>query len=173
MITREVKQAKIEAFGAALAVGEVLIIANNAGLTAAEMEKLRAEAVACGGKAQVVKNTLAKRALDGGGFQSIVDELTGPIVYGTGADITALAKVFVNTAKGNPKLVIRGGVLAGREKISESGVGTLASLPAKPQLLAQLLGTMQAPIAKFVQTANEIPTRAARALAALRDKREE
>jgi large subunit ribosomal protein L10 len=87
------------------------------------------------------------------------------------ADPVSAAKVIQDFAKGNDKLVIKGGALA-NHVLDANGVKALASMPSREELLATLLGTMQAPIAKFAQTLNEVPGKFVRTLAALRDDRE-
>jgi large subunit ribosomal protein L10 len=76
--------------------------------------------------------------------------------------------VLHDFAKGNEKFVIRAGAMA-NHVMSAKDVAALASLPSREELLSKLLGTMQAPVAKFVQTLNEIPSRFVRTLAAVRD----
>lgn len=171
MITREEKTRKLAQFSASLAGAQALVVAENTGLTAAEMADLRAKLHACEGRAQVVKNTLATIALkEEGRFSGICDKLSGPLIYGVGADAAAVAKVFVDTAKGNPKLVIRGGVLPDAESMDGKNVAALAALPSREQLLTTLAATLQAPMTTFVRTLNQVPTGFARALSALRDK---
>jgi large subunit ribosomal protein L10 len=75
-------------------------------------------------------------------------------------------------AKANDKLVIKGGAMA-NQVMSAKDVVRLALLPSREQLLAQLLGTMQAPVAKFVQTLNEVPGKFVRTLAAVHEQREQ
>jgi large subunit ribosomal protein L10 len=74
-------------------------------------------------------------------------------------------------AKKNEKLVIKGGAMP-NVMMTAKEVGQLASMPSREQLLATLLGTMQAPIAKFVQTLNEVPGKFVRTVAAVRDQKE-
>jgi large subunit ribosomal protein L10 len=96
--------------------------------------------------------------------------MVGPLAYGIGKDPVAAAKVLYEFSKGNDKFVIKGGampnlVMSGKE------IASLAALPSREELLSKLLGTMQAPIASFVRTLNEVPTRFARGLAAVRDQK--
>jgi large subunit ribosomal protein L10 len=74
-------------------------------------------------------------------------------------------------AKGNEKLVIKGGAMP-NVLMTAKEVGQLATMPSREELLAKLLGTMQAPVAKFVQTLNEVPSKFVRTVAALRDQKE-
>ena len=76
-----------------------------------------------------------------------------------------------NFAKENDLFVIKSGALP-NEKMDEAKIKALASLPSREELLAKLMGTMQAPIAKFVRTLNEVPTKFVRGLAAVRDQKE-
>jgi len=94
--------------------------------------------------------------------------MVGPLAYGIGPDPVAVAKVLNDFAKGNEKFVITGGAMPG-QVMSAKEIAALAALPSREELIARLLGTMQAPIAKFVRTLNEIPSRFVRTLAAVRD----
>ena len=95
---------------------------------------------------------------------------SGPPVQVFSADPVASAKVLAGFAKTNDKLVIKGGSLP-NNLLNQDGVKALASLPSREELLAKLLGTMQAPIAQFARTLNEVPTKFARGLAAVRDQK--
>jgi len=81
----------------------------------------------------------------------------------------AAAKVMHEFAKTNDKFVIKAGAMP-NFIMSAKDVGNLASMPSRDELLSKLLGTMQAPIAQFVRTLNEVPTKFVRGLAAVRDK---
>jgi large subunit ribosomal protein L10 len=97
--------------------------------------------------------------------------MTGPLIFGMSEDPVAVAKVLNNFAKENDLFVIKSGALP-NEKMDEAKIKALASLPSREELLAKLMGTMQAPIAKFVRTLNEVPTKFVRGLAAVRDQKE-
>ena len=86
-------------------------------------------------------------------------------------DPVAAAKVLHAYAKGNDKLVIKGGAMPNYVMTAKE-VGNLATMPSRDELLATLLGTMQAPVTKFVRTLNEVPSKFVRALAAVRDQKE-
>jgi large subunit ribosomal protein L10 len=83
----------------------------------------------------------------------------------------ASAKLLNDFAKTNEKVVVKAGAMPG-SLLSAAEVKSLATMPSREELLAQVLGTMQAPVAKFVRTLNEVPARFARTLAAVRDARE-
>jgi len=104
-------------------------------------------------------------------FEKLAGHMVGPLVYGISPDPVATAKVLNEFAKANEKLVIRAGATP-NAVITAKDVKALASMPSREQLIAQLLGTMQAPVAQFVRTLNEVPSRFVRTLAALRDQKE-
>ena len=95
----------------------------------------------------MLKNTLARRAVAGSGFEVVADQMTGPLIYGFSVDAVAAAKVVAEFAKTNDKLVIRAGAYGGKV-LDVNGVKQLASIPSKEVLLAQLLGLMQSPISR-------------------------
>lgn len=154
-----------------LAKAQSVVLAEFRGLPVEQITVLRAQARASGVYLRVLKNTLARRAVQGTPFEKLADKMVGPLAYGISDDPVAAAKVLHLYAKGNDKLVIKGGAMP-NYVMSAKEVGNLASLPSREQLLATLLGTMQAPIAKFVQTLNEVPGRFVRTLAAVRDQKE-
>jgi len=112
-----------------------------------------------------------RRAVEGTPFSGLANDMVGPLMFGISADPVAAAKVLSNFAKGNDKFVIKAGAMP-NEVLNPAGVKALASMPSRDELLSKLLGTMQAPIAKFVQTLNEVPTKFVRGLAAVRDQKE-
>ncbi|MCY1304469.1 50S ribosomal protein L10 [compost metagenome] len=119
---------------------------------------------------RVPKNSLARRAVAGTAFERLAEQLTGPLIYGISADPVAAAKVLAGFSKSNDKLVIKAGSLP-NSLLTQEGVKALATMPSREELLSKLLGTMQAPIAQFVRTLNEVPTKFARGLAAVRDQK--
>jgi large subunit ribosomal protein L10 len=167
----EDKKEVVAEVSAQLAKAQAVVIAEFRGLPVEDITVLRREARASGVYLRVVKNTLARRAVKGTPFEKLADQMAGPLAYGISIDPVAAAKVLHGYAKKNDKLVIKGGALPG-QLMSAKEVGSLATLPSREELLARLLGTMQAPIAKFVQTLNEVPSKFARAVAAVRDQKE-
>ena len=123
-----------------------------------------------GAQYRVAKNKLANIAAQGTPYASLGDLLNGPTALATSADPVAAAKVIVEFAKTTDKIEILGGAM-GDTVLDVEGVKALATLPSREELLSKLLGTMQAPVAKFVQTLNEVPTKFVRALAAVRDQK--
>ena len=167
-LNREDKATVIAEISEVVSNSSAMVIAEYRGLPV----QLRAEARKNGVTVRVVKNTLVRRAVEGTGFAGLADQFTGPLVYGFSADPVAVAKVLVNFAKDNEKLVIRGGAMADYVMDVEA-VKQLASMPSREELLAKLMATMNEPIAKFVRTLNEVPARFVRTVAAVRDAKEQ
>jgi large subunit ribosomal protein L10 len=140
-------------------------------MAVSDMTVLRAKARAAGVYFRVLKNTLVRRAIADTPFAGLADQMVGPLVYGISADPVAVAKVIHEFAKGNDKLVIKGGAMP-NSVMSAKDVSSLATMPSREELIAKLMGTMQAPVTKFVQTLNEVPTKFVRGLAAVRDQKE-
>jgi large subunit ribosomal protein L10 len=167
----EQKQAVVTEVAAKLAGAQAVIVAEYRGLDVGRVTQLRARARKSGLYLRVLKNTLARRAVKGTPFEQLSEQMVGPLMYGIAADPVAGAKVLAEFARENELFVIRGGAMPG-SKMSDKDVKALALLPSREQLLATLLGTLQAPMAKLVRTMNEVPARFARTLAAYRDSKE-
>jgi large subunit ribosomal protein L10 len=167
----EQKQAVVAEVAKQIAGAQAIVMVENKGMAVAEMTKLRAKARASGVYFRVVKNTLVRRAVEKTPFASLADSMVGPLAYGIGPDPVAVAKVLNDFAKGHEKFVITGGAMPG-QMMSVKQIAALAALPSRDELIAKLLGTMQAPMAKFVRTLNEVPSKFVRALAAVRDAKQ-
>jgi len=170
-LNRQEKAAIIEELNGQLANAQSVVVAEYRGLSVESLTKLRKDARKEGVYLRVLKNTLAKRSVSESAFAQLGDKMVGPLIYGISADPVAAAKVLVNFAKGNDKLVVTAGALPG-QLLSADGVKALATMPSRDELLSKLLGTMQAPIAQFVRTLNEVPTKFVRGLAAVRDQKD-
>ena len=166
----EQKKAVVAEVNKQIAGAQAVVLAENRGIGVSEMTALRVQARKSGVYLRVLKNTLVRRAVDGTAFSDLANEMVGPIVYGISTDPVAVAKVLNDFAKSNDKFVIKSGEMPNKV-MSASNIAALASLPSREELLAKLLGTMQAPIAKFVRTLNEVPTKFVRGLAAVRDQK--
>ena len=164
------KKAVVAEVSAEVAKAKGIFVAEYRGLEVGSMTELRAKARKSGVYLRVLKNTLARRAVAGTPFEKLAEQMVGPLVYGISSDPVATAKVLNEFAKANEKLVIKAGAMP-NALITAKEVKALASMPSREQLIAQLLGTMQAPVAQFVRTLNEVPSRFVRTLAAIRDQR--
>ena len=171
-MNRSEKVAMVESIGAVVADAESIVLAEYRGLEVDAITALRREARGAGVHLRVLKNSLARRAVAGTPFEKLSDQMYGPLIYGISTDPVAAARVLHTFAKGNQKLVLKGGAM--RNSIMDAAAVTaLASLPGREELLAMLLGTMQAPVAQFVRTLNEVPARFVRTLAAVEKSKAE
>lgn len=170
-LSMEEKQAVVREVAAQVAAAQAIVLAEYRGLEVGSMTELRRKARRSGVYLRVLKNTLARRAVKDTPFAQLADVMVGPLVYGISSDPVAPAKVMNEFARGNEKFVIRAGAMP-NAVISAREVAALASMPSRAELLAKLVGTMQAPVAKFVRTLNEVPSRFVRAVAAVRDAKE-
>ncbi len=167
----EEKQAVVAEIGAQVAQAQAIVVAEYRGLGVAAMTDLRKKARVSGIYLRVLKNTLARRAVAQTPFAGLSEKMVGPLAYGISSDPVKVAKVLHEFARGNDKFVIKAGAMANLV-MSAKDVANLASMPSREELLAKLLGTMQAPIATFVRTLNEVPGRFVRTVAAVRDQKE-
>ncbi|MBI1398471.1 MAG: 50S ribosomal protein L10 [Betaproteobacteria bacterium] len=168
----EQKKAVVAEVGAQVGQAQAIVVAEYRGIDVGEMTKLRAKARESGVYFRVLRNTLVRRAVSDTPFAGLSDRMVGPLAYGISTDPVAVAKVMHEYAKSNDKFVIRGGAMP-NVVMEAKDVAALAALPSRDELLAKLLGTMQAPIAQFVRTLNEVPGRFVRTLAAVRDGKAE
>ena len=170
-LSLEQKQAVVSEFTAKLSGAQAVILAEYRGLEVEAVTSLRAKARQSGVYLRVLKNTLARRAVAGTPFEKLSDQMVGPLMYGIAQDPVAGAKVLAEFYKANELFVIKGGAMP-NAVMSSADVKALATMPSREELLATLVGTMQAPIVKLVRTMNEVPTKFVRALAAVRDAKE-
>jgi len=167
----EEKKAVVVEVSEQVAKAQAIVVAEYRGLPVGDMTALRAQARKSGVYLRVLKNTLVRRAVDGTPFSGLADKMVGPLVFGISTDPVAAAKVLNEFAKSNDKFVIKAGALP-NQVMDAVGIKALATLPSREELLAKLLGTMQAPVAQFVRTLNEVPTKFVRGLAAVRDQKQ-
>jgi large subunit ribosomal protein L10 len=158
-LNRNEKAAVVTDVAAQVARSQTLALAEYRGLTVEHLNNLRRQARDKGVYLHVLKNTLARRAVAGTPFEVASESMVGPLIYGFSEDAVAAAKVLSDFAKGNDKLIVKGGAYAGRV-LSADGVKSLAAIPSKEVLLSQLLGLMQSPVSRM-----------ARVLAALAEER--
>jgi len=162
-------------------VAEVAEVAKNAysaigaeyrGLTVEQLTKLRVEARKAGVYVRVVKNTLARRALEDTDFACMRDGLTGPLILAFSQDDPgAAARVAEAFAKEHDKFQVRLVALGGK-LLDPSELGNLAKMPTYDQAISMLMATIKAPVQKLAATINEVPGKLVRTIAAIRDAKE-
>jgi large subunit ribosomal protein L10 len=139
------KQAVVAEVSAEVGKAQTIVLAEYRGISVADITGLRAQARKASVYFHVLKNTLARRAVQGTPFEALAEKMVGPLVYSISADAVAAAKVVHEFARGNDKLVIKAGVFNGK-LLDAPGVNALASVPSKEVLLAQLCGLLQSPV---------------------------
>lgn len=125
----------------------LVVVAQQSGLTVAEMSDLRKQMREAGASFKVTKNRLAKIALKGTQFEGLADSFTGPTAIAVSQDPVAAAKVAVAFADKNEKLQIVCGALDA-EALDADRVKALARLPSLDELRGKIVGLIQAPATK-------------------------
>jgi len=147
----------------------VVVVAHYAGLTVADMQKLRSQMKQVGATVKVAKNRIAKIALEGTDVASIGPLLKGPTLLAYSSDPVAATKVAVDFAKANDKLVILGGAM-GKTALNADAVKALATLPSLDELRAKLLGLIVAPATKIATVVNAPASKLARVFGAYAER---
>ncbi|HFD87625.1 MAG TPA: 50S ribosomal protein L10 [Gammaproteobacteria bacterium] len=163
-------------------VAEVADVAANAysavaahyiGLTVGDMTELRKKARESGVYLRVVKNTLARRAIQGTDFECMSDALVGPLVLAFSQDDPgAAARVISEFTKDNAKLEVKI-VSIGGKLLAAGEIDRLAKMPTKDQAISLMMALMKAPVEKLARTLNEVPTKVTRVVAAVRDQKQD
>lgn len=167
------KQALVTEVNAVAAVAQSAVAAHYRGMTVAQMTQLRSKARGAGVYMRVVKNTLARKAIQGTGFECLRDSLKGPTILAfSREDPGAAARVVKEFRKDNEALVPVALAIGGKV-LPPSDLDRLASLPTKQQAVGQLAGLLQAPIARLVRVIAEPTAKLARTLAAVRDQKQQ
>jgi large subunit ribosomal protein L10 len=147
-LTRNEKAAVIEGVAVQVARSQTLALAEYRGISVENLNKLRVDARSKGVYLHVLKNTLVRRAVAGTPFEVAQGVMVGPLIYGFSSDPIAAAKVIADFAKGNDKLVVKGGAFAGKV-LDANGVKALASIPSREVLIAQVAGLLKSPIQRL------------------------
>lgn len=172
MLNLEEKKAIVAEVAEVVAVAQSAVAAEYCGLTVDEMTDLRVQSREAGVYLRVVKNSLAKRAVEGTDFDCMKEALVGPVMLAFAMDDPAAAARVINSfRKDHDKLVVKALVLSGK-LMDPSELKRLADMPTKEQAISILMGTMQAPVAKLVRTLAEPGNKLARVMAAVRDQKQ-
>ena len=145
---RAEKKELVATFNEVAKTAGVIVVAHNKGLTANQVLDLRNKMAKAGATIKVVKNRLAKIALEGTDANGISNLFEGPTMVAYGKDPVAAPKVVADFAKTHEKLVVLGGSL-GKTVMDANGVKALAELPSLDQLRGKLIGVIQAPATKI------------------------
>jgi large subunit ribosomal protein L10 len=169
----EDKRAIVVSVNAAASEALSAVVADYRGLSVAEMTNLRLKARETGVYLKVVRNTLAKRAVAGTEYECLTDALVGPTVLAFSQDDPgAAARLIKDFAKDHDALEVKA-LAVGGVAYEAKDIDVLAKLPTRDEAIAQLMSVMQAPVAKFVRTLNEVPGKFVRTMAAVKDKKQQ
>lgn len=150
-----------------------LVIADYRGVTANAMNDLRAKARGEKVALRVVRNTLARRAIQGTEFACVEEVLVGPTVLAFSLeDPGAAARLLKDYAKEHDEFEVKA-LSVGGELLDAKQIDKLAKLPTREQALSMLMSVMQAPLTKLARTLNEFPAKVTRAVAAVRDQKQD
>ena len=149
------KQAVVAEVSAQVAQAQTIVLAEYRGIKVSDITKLRANARKAGVYFHVLKNTLARRAVQGTPFEGLAEKMVGPLVYSISADAVAAAKVVYDFARTNDKLVVKAGAYNGKV-LDVIGVNALATVPSKEVLLAQLCGLLQSPVSGLARVLSAV-----------------
>ncbi len=171
-LSREEKQVIVTEVSEVAASALSAVTAEYSGISATDMTDLHAKSRDNGVYLRVVKNTLAKRAVQGTEFECMVESFSGPLVMAfSQEDPGAAARVMKDFSKENSKLVVKA-LSIGGQLLGPGDLDRLASLPTKDQAIAMLMSVMQAPISKLVRTLAEPNVKLVRTIAAVRDQKQ-
>lgn len=171
-LTLEAKKEIVSEVAAVAAQAPSAIAVQYSGISVMEMTKLRHSAREAGVYLRVVRNTLARRALEHTRFECMRDDLTGPLLLAfSGSEPGSAAKVIRDFAKTNEKLIVKLIAVEGK-LLAPSDLDTLASLPNKEQAISMLMGMMQAPLATLARMLAEPHAKLVRTLAAVGDQKQ-
>lgn len=167
----EAKKQVVEDIKEKIQNSKSVVLVKFEGLTVAEDTALRREFRKNNVEYKVLKNTLIKRAFNDMGVTDFDDDLNGPTSVAFGTDETGAAKVIIDAVKKYENKVSVKSAFVDGGKVDENGVKALAAMPSKEQLIAKMLGSLQAPIANFVGVLSAMPRSLVIALNAVAEKK--
>jgi len=170
-VDRTEKREFVASLATVFAETSFVLVAQNKGLTVADVSELRRRMRAAGASYKVAKNRLATLALEGTRFQGVAPLLKGPTAIAWSTDPVAVAKTAVEFAKTNDKFVVLGGAL-GTQTLDATGIKALAELPSLETLRAQLVGLIQTPATRIAGILQAPGGQVARVLSAYAKKDE-
>jgi large subunit ribosomal protein L10 len=171
-LSLEQKKAVVSEVAEVAAAAHSAVAAEYRGLSVEQMSELRAKARETGVYLRVVKNTLARRAVEGTEFECLQEGLTGPLVLAFSREEPgAAARLMKDFSKQHKQLVPRLVAYDGK-RLEAADLDRLASIPTREQALSLLMAVMKAPVEKLARTLNEVPGKLVRTVAAVRDQKQ-
>lgn len=166
------KQAIVAEVNEAAASALSAVLSDYRGLTVEEMTALRAKARASGVYLKVIRNSLAKRALEGTDYECLDEALVGPTMLAFSQEEPgSAARLLKDYAKDHDALEVKA-LSIGGQLLAADEIDRIAKLPTLDEARAMLMSVMLAPITKLARTINEVPGKLVRTLAAIRDSKE-
>lgn len=166
------KKVIVSELAAVAASAHSAIAAEYRGLSVGQMTELRKRARSSAVYLRVVKNSLAKRAVEGTDFECMQQGLVGPLVLAFSQEEPgAAARLMKDFAKTNDKLQVKL-VSFGGQLLGASDLDRLATMPTRDEAISLLMAVMKAPLDKFARTLNEVPGKLVRTVAAIRDQKQ-
>jgi large subunit ribosomal protein L10 len=145
----EAKKVVVEEIVEKIKASKSLVLVDYNKLTVAEVSELRNKCKQANCEYKVYKNTLVRKALNELGYNQFDADLNGPTAITFGSDETAAAKVMVQAAKDYDGKIVLKSAFVDSAYVDKAGVKALATMPSKEELIAKMLGSMQAPVANF------------------------
>jgi large subunit ribosomal protein L10 len=166
----QAKELKVKEIEQKIADASLIVFSDYRGLNVEEVTELRNKLRVPGVEFKVLKNTMMRFALKNAGFEEVANQVEGPnAILFSNDDVVTPAKTMFEFTRQHPNLEIKFGILEG-QTIATDKIKALADLPSREVLVAQVLGTMQAPITSFVRVLNANLTGLVRALDQIREK---
>lgn len=170
-MNRTNKQDVVTELAEKLAETKAAFLADYRGIDVEKVNQLRSELRQAGAEYRVVKNTLLRRAVKGTALECLDKDMVGPTALTIVLDDpVAPAKVLSNFAKANEKFEFKVGALDGK-KLTPEQIKALAELPGREELLAKMLGSINAPVSNFVGVLAAVPRSLVQVLGAIQDQK--
>ena len=152
----EAKKVVVEEITNKIKAAKSVVLVDYNKLTVAEVSELRNKCRQANCEYKVYKNTLVRKALNDLGFKDFDSDLNGPTAVAFGADETSAAKLMVAAAKDYEEKIVIKSAFVDNAYVDKAGVKALASMPSREELVAKMLGSMQAPVSNFVGVLNNL-----------------
>jgi len=171
-LTQAEKRAVVSEVAEVAGSAHSAVAAEYRGLTVEQLTQLRVKARENGVYVRVVKNSLARRAVEGTEFECMQDRLAGPLMLAFSTeDPGSAARLFRDFAKENDEFKVTVGAVGG-ETLEAAEIGRLANLPTRDEAISLLMSVMQAPVVKLARTMNEVPGKLVRTFEAVKQQKD-
>ncbi|MDE5942900.1 MAG: 50S ribosomal protein L10 [Clostridia bacterium] len=163
----EAKKVVVQEITEKIKAAKSVVLVDYNKLTVAEVSELRNKCRQANCEYKVYKNTLVRKAFNDLGYKDFDADLNGPTAITFGADETGAAKLMVNAAKDLEGKIVLKSAFVDKAYVDKAGAKALASMPSREELVAKMLGSMQAPLANFAGVLNNLKAGIVRVLSAV------